>query len=607
VELYKGGHHGSYTANTDALLSVIQPKLVCICACVGNSEYASTATIIPSPLRNPSNRIAPYTDRVYCTTLGTWGSSTAHEPMNGSIVVHYDSSSSESLSFSNNSTKLKDTAWFKANRTTPPLGLNSAVFLILFFLRFRIGMRYLTDVATDVPTLTDLSGINIYLFTGLDNDAGAASTSITITTTTNIRFHLAKILFTLNGAPDTTTSSSSAAASSTPSSSTDSTASSSTDPAATTITFTSSTSTSKSYTTGNYGTITSGSFSYGYYRTYQDTGTFVRLVAPSYTGSLAGSFYNTEAIKQITGITLSYKMASSSDSGAKLYTGSSSLLTSYQSIAAKTSQSSLSFTFPSSDNIAFFRVDGGTSDFTIYSLSISYVGSGTQSLTYGGSGDSLNRINPLVYSGTLTSGVSSIAIPSTISQNGSTYTATTSKTYTYYTYAAVKADTALVDAAAYTEPADVAAYFIAFGTYPANYVTSSNFSSAYSIFGSKTRCVSTYNKTSGYVTAIPARLASSGTATYDDYYECDIDLTGSYAASSSPNRGVGRVIVFTGGFDSSRGATGYTYDPVAIFTDDHYATFQEYFNYGDSFSHRFDAELFRTSYQWGTSTVLSAA
>jgi hypothetical protein len=461
--------------------------------------------------------------------------------------------------------------------------------------------------ATDVPTLTDLSGINIYLFTGLDNDAGAASTSITITTTTNIRFHLAKILFTLNGAPDTTTSSSSAAASSTPSSSTDSTASSSTDPAATTITFTSSTSTSKSYTTGNYGTITSGSFSYGYYRTYQDTGTFVRLVAPSYTGSLAGSFYNTEAIKQITGITLSYKMASSSDSGAKLYTGSSSLLTSYQSIAAKTSQSSLSFTFPSSDNIAFFRVDGGTSDFTIYSLSISYVGSGTQSLTYGGSGDSLNRINPLVYSGTLTSGVSSIAIPSTISQNGSTYTATTSKTYTYYTYAAVKADTALVDAAAYTEPADVAAYFIAFGTYPANYVTSSNFSSAYSIFGSKTRCVSTYNKTSGYVTAIPARLASSGTATYDDYYECDIDLTGSYAASSSPNRGVGRVIVFTGGFDSSRGATGYTYDPVAIFTDDHYATFQEYFNYGDSFSHRFDAELFRTSYQWGTSTVLSAA
>jgi beta-lactamase superfamily II metal-dependent hydrolase len=119
VELYKGGHHGSYTANTDALLSVIQPKLVCICACVGNSEYASTNDH-SFPAQESVNRIAPYTDRVYCTTLGTWGSSTAHEPMNGNIVVHYDSSSTESLSFSNNSTKLKDTAWFKANRTTPP-------------------------------------------------------------------------------------------------------------------------------------------------------------------------------------------------------------------------------------------------------------------------------------------------------------------------------------------------------------------------------------------------------------------------------------------------------------------------------------------------------
>ena len=118
VELYKGGHHGSYTANTDALLSVIQPKLVCICACVGNSEYASTNDH-SFPAQESINRLAPYTDRVYCTTLGTWGSSTAHEPMNGNIVVKYDSSSLESMTFSNNSTKLKDTAWFKANRTTP--------------------------------------------------------------------------------------------------------------------------------------------------------------------------------------------------------------------------------------------------------------------------------------------------------------------------------------------------------------------------------------------------------------------------------------------------------------------------------------------------------
>jgi len=119
VELFKGGHHGSYTANTDALLSVIKPKLVCICACVGNSEYAKSVATHSFPAQETVDRIAPYTDRVYCTTLGDYSTTSYHTPMNGNIVVHYDASSVESLAFSNNGAKLKDTAWFKANRTTP--------------------------------------------------------------------------------------------------------------------------------------------------------------------------------------------------------------------------------------------------------------------------------------------------------------------------------------------------------------------------------------------------------------------------------------------------------------------------------------------------------
>ena len=73
------------------------------------------------PAQESIDRIAPYTDRVYCTTLGSSGSdtSTYHVPMNGSIRVHYDAFSNESLSFTNNDAKLKDTAWFKANRTCP--------------------------------------------------------------------------------------------------------------------------------------------------------------------------------------------------------------------------------------------------------------------------------------------------------------------------------------------------------------------------------------------------------------------------------------------------------------------------------------------------------
>lgn len=53
------------------------------------------------------------------------------------------------------------------------------------------------------------------------------------------------------------------------------------------------------------------------------------------------------------------------------------------------------------------------------------------------------------------------------------------------------------------------------------------------------------------------------------YYECDIDLDGTYNKS---NRGVCKVVVWFNGFS----ADGYDESPVAVYTDDHYATFQEY-------------------------------
>lgn len=118
VDLMKGGHHGSYTANSDVLLSVIQPKMVCICCCAGTKEYAKTDKTHSFPAQEAINRIAPYTDRVYVTTLGDYDSTTYHVPFNGNIVIKY-LGSAETLTCSNNSTKLKDTAWFKSNRTCP--------------------------------------------------------------------------------------------------------------------------------------------------------------------------------------------------------------------------------------------------------------------------------------------------------------------------------------------------------------------------------------------------------------------------------------------------------------------------------------------------------
>ena len=69
----------------------------------------------------------------------------------------------------------------------------------------------------------------------------------------------------------------------------------------------------------------------------------------------------------------------------------------------------------------------------------------------------------------------------------------------------------------------------------------------------------------------------------------------------SPNsRSVGRLVVFTNGFDSD----GYSNSPVIVYTDDHYATFKEYNNAGE-FLERFNAEINPTSYYWNNIKTLS--
>ncbi|MCH4228684.1 MAG: hypothetical protein LKF75_03165, partial [Bacilli bacterium] len=75
-------------------------------------------------------------------------------------------------------------------------------------------------------------------------------------------------------------------------------------------------------------------------------------------------------------------------------------------------------------------------------------------------------------------------------------------------------------------------------------------------------------------------------------------VTGTYSTSS---RGVGRVVVFTGGLD----ATGYDSSYCAVFTDDHYFSFQECNNLG-GWNPRFDAEGYITNTEWGNATTLSA-
>ena len=116
VELFKGGHHGSYTASTEKLLSVIKPKNVAVCCCCGTTEYTSNKDNT-FPAQAFIDRVSKYTENIYCTTLMIDYKAGTYESMNGNIVFYYRKEESAlKLYCSNNSTILKDTEWFKQNR-----------------------------------------------------------------------------------------------------------------------------------------------------------------------------------------------------------------------------------------------------------------------------------------------------------------------------------------------------------------------------------------------------------------------------------------------------------------------------------------------------------
>lgn len=126
-KLFKGGHHGSSTSSNDVLLEKIKPENIAICTCAGTYEYAkkpdadfpeSQAKLSTFPTQKALDRMAKWTDRIYVTTLGILKDDYSTEKnvsMNGNIVFYYKDELK--LYCSNNTTILKDTEWFKANRT----------------------------------------------------------------------------------------------------------------------------------------------------------------------------------------------------------------------------------------------------------------------------------------------------------------------------------------------------------------------------------------------------------------------------------------------------------------------------------------------------------
>ena len=105
--LYKAGHHGSNTASSSELLSVIQPERVVACCCCGDTYKF--------PHQEFLDNIAPYTDKLYIQAMV---SGSTYKLLNGNIVLSSDGKE-VTVNCSNNNTLFKDTDWFKQNRTLP--------------------------------------------------------------------------------------------------------------------------------------------------------------------------------------------------------------------------------------------------------------------------------------------------------------------------------------------------------------------------------------------------------------------------------------------------------------------------------------------------------
>lgn len=112
--LFKAAHHGSYTGSTDALLKVVKPEYVAFTCVAGSSEYTNVNDNM-FPSQKAISSIAKYTDKCYVTSLYT-ETSQKFTSMNGNIVFIVNGNEAK-IECTNNNTILKDTDWFKENRT----------------------------------------------------------------------------------------------------------------------------------------------------------------------------------------------------------------------------------------------------------------------------------------------------------------------------------------------------------------------------------------------------------------------------------------------------------------------------------------------------------
>ena len=338
------------------------------------------------------------------------------------------------------------------------------------------------------------------------------------------------------------------------------------------------------YNSGNFGVKDS----FEYYRTYCTNYKIMTtlLKTPTYLkGEMNSNFYNKDEIKGIFEVDITYK----SDKGFTLYYSTDRSYNNSYKVLSSNDFITLSIKIDLSN---FIKIETLGEAVDIESFTIKYddstSSSNTSYLTY-----SDYRIDiPYTDFDNITSGTKRSIADSIIINSDNTYTINSYKEYTYYTIDDVLSGNVAVNDVALTDAVDVANYYTLFHAFPLNYGYSSDTSDLSTYFGSNTRQISKYMRTDGYAKAVPYYAKFNPT-----YYELDFSEDGTYTTSS---RGKGRLVVWEEGFKGVE----YMGQAVIVYTDDHYATFKEYNNYG-SFGTRFNAERAATSYNWSKPTTLT--
>lgn len=348
----------------------------------------------------------------------------------------------------------------------------------------------------------------------------------------------------------------------------------------------------------NWGNVTISGIKYEYYRANNSNGLIsLNYLSSPYKDALGGMLYNVTPIYGIRNIEIVYKTNNCNNNPLFKF-GINFLVENEINLPISNDEYNI-YNFEISDS-NFFKICTLDNILDIKSLTINYSNiKKNYSNNYLSSGDGDFRLNPVVYEGDLVDGKSYVNVPINVIKEGNNYKIIETKKYVYYSYNYISRNKSLASEASLTSPLDVSNYFIAFKTYPCNYVLSKNYNTAYKIFGNLTRCVSIYSREDGYAKSVPYQENySTGEV---KYYECDIALDSKYKSS---NRGVGRLVVWFYGFAKNKGATGYDDSIVTTYTDDHYQSFSEYLNTG-KFSKNFNAETNCTNYKWGAPITLN--